>query len=208
MKQGYTHLVFLIDRSGSMKSKWSDTINGIYDFFQNQKKEPGELTCSLYTFNSSLVCELDFVNVQSIKELSVAFPEDKMTALYDSFCQVVDQVGLKLSNMNEFDRPEKILFVTLTDGEENQSRKFKLEDVRSRIATQRDVYSWNFTFLGVDFDAVSMAKDFGVNPDFCMNFDSQDTKISVHRLSAATSNYRNSQSRTLDSSYSQALHNQ
>lgn len=207
MKQGYTHLVLLVDRSGSMKPKWSDTINGIYDYFNNQKKEPGELTCSLYTFNSSLKCELDFANVQSIEKLNVSFPEDKMTALYDSFCQVVDQVGSKLSNMNESNRPEKILFVTLTDGEENQSREFKLQDVRFRIATQRDVYSWNFTFLGVDFDAVSMATNFGVNPAFCMNFDAQETKASVQRLSNATSAYRKSKHVSLDSSYSQALHN-
>ena len=52
MKKNYTHIVFVLDRSGSMLSAWADTIAQMENLFQEQKKVDGELTVSFYSFNN------------------------------------------------------------------------------------------------------------------------------------------------------------
>ena len=50
MKKGLTELVFILDRSGSMRGLEKDTIGGFNAMLEKQKKEDGEalvLLCSL-----------------------------------------------------------------------------------------------------------------------------------------------------------------
>jgi len=52
MKNNYTHLVFLRDRSGSMSIVKNDVIGGFNEFIAEQKKEPGELTVTSVQFDT------------------------------------------------------------------------------------------------------------------------------------------------------------
>lgn len=52
MKQDYTHITVILDRTGSMESIRDDTIGGFNVFLGRQKVEPGTATLTLVQFDS------------------------------------------------------------------------------------------------------------------------------------------------------------
>lgn len=206
MKNNYTHVHLLLDQSGSMSGRWNDTVGSLRSYIQDQAKNPGEMTLSLVLFNTNSRVICDLLNVQAFnqKDLTLPLPTGG-TALYDTLCREIDRLGSSLSSMSEENRPEKILFVVFTDGEERDSKIHGLEAVRQRIKTQTNEFSWNFSFLGCNFDAEGFASSVGINVRNCLNFAEDDLVESMSRFSAANTVYRSSNSRSLDQSYSDVL---
>src|ERR1019366_1119802 len=52
MKKNYTHIVLLLDRSGSMNSIKKDMDGGIKTFLSEQKKETGDCTITAAQFDT------------------------------------------------------------------------------------------------------------------------------------------------------------
>jgi len=52
MRQDYTHIAVILDRTGSMAVIRDDTIGGFNTFLQQQKAEPGSATLTLVQFDS------------------------------------------------------------------------------------------------------------------------------------------------------------
>ncbi len=52
MKQDYTHITVILDRSGSMESIRDDTTGGFNAFLEEQKAEPGQATLTLVQFDA------------------------------------------------------------------------------------------------------------------------------------------------------------
>lgn len=199
MKKGYTHIVFLLDKSGSMSSCWRNTIQQLNKLFGDQKEQPGELSVSFYTFNTSLDNHLNFVNVTDINTLPAPSSPGGGTSLYDAFCEVVDSTGANLRLMSENSRPEKVMFVLLTDGGENSSKTYNLTNCKNRLEEQRDRYSWSFLFIGADFNTEGLAVSFGLDPVFAPSYaKGKEVKTSA-MLCGLVSNYRTSNSRSLSS---------
>lgn len=108
-----------------------------------------------------------------------------MTALLDAVGQTIDEVGERLAQTPEQDRPEKVVFVILTDGQENSSVAFSYDDIRRRIQHQENKYNWEFVFLGVGLEGFSEAANIGVRSD--MSHHVADTPEGVNRGYANTS---------------------
>ena len=47
MKEDYTHITIILDRTGSMESIRDDTIGGFNAFLDEQKAQPGHATLTL-----------------------------------------------------------------------------------------------------------------------------------------------------------------
>jgi hypothetical protein len=73
---------------------------------------------------------------------------------------------MRLSNIKEEDRPSKVLFAILTDGEENSSHFYTKQKVKEMITHQQSKYSWGFIFLATNQDAFAEAVSIGI-PKFC-----------------------------------------
>ena len=52
MKNDYTHISIILDRTGSMQVIRDDTIGGFNTFLKDQKKQPGIATLTLVQFDS------------------------------------------------------------------------------------------------------------------------------------------------------------
>jgi len=52
MKQDYTHITVILDRTGSMESIRDDTIGGFNTFLTKQKAEPSVATLTLVQFDT------------------------------------------------------------------------------------------------------------------------------------------------------------
>jgi hypothetical protein len=86
-----------------------------------------------------------------------------MTALLDAVGRAVNETGERLAKMPEQDRPSLVIFVVMTDGEENSSKEFTKAQIKEMIEHQQNVYHWQFTFLGANQDAFAEAGGLGID---------------------------------------------
>jgi iron-sulfur cluster assembly accessory protein len=84
---------------------------------------------------------------------------------------LITDVGEALSALPEGQRPDKVIFLIMTDGMENRSQQWTWGAVKALITQQREVYNWEFIFLGADIDAVEVGARMGMDRGNAMTFD-------------------------------------
>ena len=193
MNQNLTEIVFLLDRSGSMSHLTDDTIGGYNSFIEKQKTEPGEAHLTTVLFDD----KYEFLHNGT--DLKTAEPLNRntyfargMTALYDALGKTINDVGRRLANTPEEDRPSKVIFVITTDGLENASQEFSQSAVKEMITHQAEKYSCEFFFLGANIDSAEVGKSIGVKADRSFNYMATDDGVNALycTMSAAVSDYR------------------
>ena len=195
MKKGLTELVFILDRSGSMRGLENDTIGGYNGFIEKQKSEDGDAILSTVLFDDKFEVIHDRVDIKSATSLT-----DKeyfvrgSTALLDAIGRSVDAIGRRLEATTESDRPAKVLFVITTDGMENASREYSAKRIKEMIQHQTDKYGWEFLFLGANIDAVGVAQDIGIRAERAVRYNNDSIGVNMNYcvMSEAVSSYRRS----------------
>lgn len=203
MKQDYCHISVILDESGSMNSILNDTIGGFNAFLKTQKDTPGEATFSLTTFNTASHIAYSFKDIQDVEELTkVTYRPGGMTALYDAIGQTISGCGQKLAMIDSDQRPEKVIIVILTDGEENSSREFSFTKIQEMTKEQSDKYNWEFVFLGANLDAEAVGSSLGIKAGNSMTFAANSVGVGATFTSMGTnlSSYRSSSADTVLSS--------
>ena len=108
MKDKLIHVAFIIDSSGSMSGSEADVIGGFKKTIDEQKKvKDGECIVSLYEFASDVKQVYLGKTLDEVKDLD--YTVGGMTRLYDGIGTAVDDIGKWLSDMDESERPSKIL---------------------------------------------------------------------------------------------------
>ena len=87
------------------------------------------------------------------------------TALLDAVGRAINETGRRLNDMDEADRPGLVVFVIVTDGQENSSCEFSLAKIREMIEHQQSVYKWQFSFLAANQDAFAEGAAMGIAHD-------------------------------------------
>lgn len=174
-KSNYTHIAFVLDRSGSMSSVRTDTIGGFNKFLEDQKAVEGECTFSLCQFDHEYESLYDFSQIGKVSKLTdETFVPRGWTALYDAIARQIIETGKSLKAMTEDKRPEKVIFVILTDGEENKSIEYAGEKgrlaIQDMIKHQTEKYSWEFLFLGANINAELVGGSLGIKLGNSMTF--------------------------------------
>ena len=204
MKKGYTDISIVLDRSGSMDSVKSDTIGGFNSFLKAQKEVPGEATITLVQFDDIYEVVYEGIRLQDAPLLNdQTFVPRGTTALLDAIGRTINATGKRLAAIPETERPEKVIFVILTDGYENASREFKVEQINDMIRHQRDVYAWEIVFIGANQDAITSASQMGIQAANALTY-AANTVGTQQAFSSLTQNiaaYRTNQK--LDMSFSQ-----
>ena len=187
MKKNLTELVFILDRSGSMDNLVSDTIGGFNSMIESQKKEPGEAYVTTVLFDDHYELLHDHINLKEIQPITdKEYYTRGCTALLDAVGKTINSIGARLNNTPEKERPDKVIFVIMTDGYENASNEFTKTQVKEMIEHQQSKYSWTFMFLGADIDAVGEAQSLGINPDFARSH--SHTSLGAQSVYSAVSN--------------------
>ncbi len=68
----------------------------------------------------------------------------------------------QISKISKELKPEKVLMVIITDGQENASREYSLEKVKKLISSHEKKQHWDFVFLGSGLDNFSDADMLGI----------------------------------------------
>ena len=152
-----THITLVVDRSGSMWSIVDDANGSIQSFLQEQKELPEDgSTIAIYQFNASFQEAVPPVSLS--ENINYTIDPSGGTALLDA-------VGKAMALTVEFvekEQPEKVIFVIVTDGEENSSSEYKLADIRKAITTQIEK-GWEVMYLSSDINAFKDAAKLGVD---------------------------------------------
>lgn len=155
-----TELIFLVDRSGSMHSIARDMEGGLSSLLSEQNSLPGECLVSLYTFDDKFETEYEAKPAGDAPVFSL-IPRGT-TALLDSMCRAITLTGERLARLPEHDRPSKLVFVTITDGQENASKEATQAQLSKMIKTQTDAYGWQFVYLAADASGFEQGSSYGV----------------------------------------------
>ena len=163
MRTDLTDITMVIDRSGSMQSIQSDAEGGINSFFEQQKQEPGEANVTLVQFDTDYEFVHSGVPIRKVPAFKLV-PRGA-TALLDAVGRAVNETGARLAAMDESQRPGLVVFVIVTDGEENSSREFTRDQIRKMVEHQQSAYKWQFTFLAANQDAFAAGGSIGIAQD-------------------------------------------
>ncbi len=192
MKKGLTEMVFILDRSGSMADMVSDTIGGFNSMIDKQKGEKGEALVSTVLFNDRSSVLYDRVPLEKVTKMEARdYTASGCTALIDAIGDAVHHITTVHKYIREEDVPENTVFVIMTDGYENASRRYSSTEVK-RMIEQKKEGGWEFLFLGANIDAVETAAQFGISHDRAANFHNDTVGMAANfaDLSEAVSDVR------------------
>lgn len=186
----HTLIALVLDESGSMACRWKETIDSVNKFMDEQKASPGRLEMVLTKFSSTFnmmgpKAAADFPSLNSAN-----YCPSGSTALLEALGQTIDRVGEILANRGAAIRPELVIVVVMTDGEENaSSAQWTAQRVSQMIAHQEQNYAWQFVFLGVGGKAFLQHAGLGIDVGTSMAL-GQDPIAVASAFASTSSNLR------------------
>lgn len=180
MKKGLTELVFVLDRSCSMEGLENNTIGGFNEMLMKQRREEGEANVTTVLFDDQIEIihdrfPIDIVEPLTEKEYYVR----GCTALLDAVGFTVKKLENIQYRLPERMRAEKIIFVIITDGEENASHAYSYKMVK-RMIEENQEKGWQFLFLGANIDAVNEAKNLGIRSSHAASYKNDSRGVELN----------------------------
>lgn len=148
----------ILDKSGSMANKLKDVIEGFNAYLDGLAKEDKvDYLFSLTLFDTQVAYRHVAVPLAGVQKLN------EKTYLPGGNTALNDAIGITVRKV-EADRPQvdKVITVIMTDGEENSSREWAHDAVRSLITQKESEGTWTFVFLGASLDAWEQGRRYGV----------------------------------------------
>lgn len=186
----YTHIAIVVDRSGSMHGIHTDMDGAIKELLATQAKEPGYVLVDVVTFDTTV--EFPYTDARPDDVKGQLIVPRGMTALNDAVGKTIVSLGEKLAAKPEDERPAHVIIVVVTDGAENASQEYTLEQVRALVQEQTDRWGWNFMYLAANVDAFGTGAGYGFSKAQTMNYaaTAKGTKSGIATASASISRTR------------------
>lgn len=160
----YTHMVFILDASGSMSHRARSTRDGFNQMIADQKKIPGQIaTVTTVTFSNTatrLHGEMDIHEVPMLDHYN--YVPNGGTALLDTIAETLREENQLIHRMEPHEQPGLVIVTIITDGQENGSKQFSRQQVKDMIEWHQDRKGWKFVFLGANQDAFAEARNLGI----------------------------------------------
>ena len=182
MKYETSELVFILDRSGSMSGLEKDTIGGFNSLIQKQRKEKGKCYVSCVLFDDVQEVIYDRVPLNEVKKMTQKqYYARGCTALLDAMGGAIHHIG----NVHKYSKEEigKTLFIIITDGLENSSKRYTYVTIKQMVERQKEKYGWEFIFIGANMDVIQEANKFGIDQAVHYACDEEGTALNYSVLS-------------------------
>ena len=172
MNNDVTELVLILDRSGSMSSCARSTVDCFNDFIEKQKQEnSGAVYVSVVLFNQGREVLYNRVGLYEVRPLTVGeFRASGGTALYHALGCGIHHIGKAYKYARPDEAPGKTIFVVITDGAENSSRLYTLEETRKMVEREIREYGWEFLFFGANLRAKEVAQALGFKEENAVDY--------------------------------------
>lgn len=173
-----TYVALIVDESGSMTSIYTAALTNFNEQLQVLKEESNspeavakklliegeeydgvETHVSVVKFNQDVNVIVDLEEVSNVEEITQQdYQPSGTTALYDAIGETIE----RFQNIDDLDDPgTSVLFVIITDGMENASKRFGQKKIKSLVDELQATDKWTFTFMGTE-DALEQAYDIGL----------------------------------------------
>ena len=185
-KKPVLNVSFLLDMTGSMGSVKDATISGFNEYIGSLKARGDDIRFTLTLFNSNAIKTLyKGATLSGVKPLDAkTYKPDNTTPLYDAVVQTVSATQKSLSGAEQ-----DVLFVVMTDGEENASTQYNRQKVFDLIK-KKEAEGWTFAFLGANQEPWQVGASIGVAmADSAMNYDPAQPAMAFRALDMATADY-------------------
>lgn len=180
-------IAVLLDETGSMERTKLQTIEAFNKYVRDTKKDKTAKGArfTLVTFNSLKRVTLhDSVSLSDVKELTTEmYAPIGSTPLYDSM--------FEMSELVEKSGAKKVLFVVITDGEENSSSKHTREET-FRLIESKQKEGWTFIYLGADVDLWRIDRPMAYLIGNVGSYGANDPLAGFKELRGATQTYTSS----------------
>lgn len=194
IKSGSTDIICILDRSTSIRTSGliGKTIEGFNAFLADQKKESGNAKLTLCLFDGdptgsgaygsvpgkSYEIVHERLNLEDVPDLNEnTFVPRGMTAMYDAIGSTIDRVynGWK----NDENRSEKVIFLIMTDGQENASKEYNKSSVAKLIEQRKKEDNWVFLFIGANIDTMEVGGGLGVSRGNSLSYSNTDRGVTT-----------------------------
>jgi uncharacterized protein YegL len=185
-------LVFIVDRSGSMSRIASDMEGAIKSVLSDQQKDfKGDINVTFVRFDTEYEEVFTGRPIKKVAQKDLSIDPRGGTALLDAMGRTLNTFERKFSETNEKDKPDKVLFLIITDGEENSSHEYSRERVMGMIKTLERDHKWGFTYIGADQDAIQEGCSLGIARGSSLNYEATSKGVAgmTRSLSAYTASY-------------------
>lgn len=172
MKKDYTHIVFILDASGSMGEMIEPLRLQLNDFLAGFRHSSGQTVVDIYQYSDvveHLIHSADLSEYQG--DFLQAYNCSGHTALYDAVCLAIDTLGEQFTRMAEEDRPDRVFVVIIGDGIDNVSKRYTCQHLRDRVLHQTFIYNWQFLLATTKLDANLIGGPLGIPGENQMVFE-------------------------------------
>ena len=193
MENAFVELVFILDRSGSMRGLEADTVGGFNSMIEKQRQLEGNVLVSTVLFNQRSVVLHDRVDIEEINEIKVGdYEASGTTALLDAVGRSIRHIRRIYADTLREKRPEKVIFMITTDGMENSSSEFSYGRLKRSIDRASEEYGWEFLFMGANIDSFTEASRMGIKQERTAHYraDSSGTRTNFEAMNRATNDLR------------------
>lgn len=187
-----TELVLILDRSGSMSGLEADTIGGCNALIGKQKQEPGDALVTTVLFDDRYELLHDMISLKLVEPLTnEQYYVRGTTALNDAIGKTIAKISEAHAHAPEAARPQKTLVAIITDGKENASNEYGGQQVKQLIEARKKA-GWEFLFIGANIDAVTVAREVGIQAERAVQYhaDAEGIVASYEAINAAVSQVR------------------
>lgn len=149
------YIAIILDSSSSMNSIRQQALTHVNEQINEIQKQTGEMETrvTFVTFSGTVEFKLFNISANEIEEITNYTPSGN-TALYDAIGLTIDKFEKEISDIDK--KESSVLFIIVTDGEENASHIKTRQQVRERIE-ELQKENWTFTFLGANVDVLKEA---------------------------------------------------
>jgi len=169
MNKDLSDITIVLDSSSSMSCVQGVTESSLREFIHDQQHGPGKALLTLIEFSNVPTIMYNALPIDDLPEYE--YCPSGMTALFDAIAVGIVRTGERLKAMDEADRPGVVIFVIITDGEENCSRTYSnYKEIHDMIVHQTDKYNWKFMFLGANQDAIASGARLGISANNAITF--------------------------------------
>lgn len=187
-----TEIIEIQDKSGSMGALRAAVIAAYNAFLTEQRAVPGAARVTCVQFNGEVKRLYEAVPLSEVPAMTEAdYIPMGSTALLDAIGTTLEEQGKRIAAEGW---AELVIVHISTDGEENVSCKFSLEQVKEMIAHAQDKAGWVFLFQAANQDAFAAGGKYGISAATTSSFTAsaagmQDsyaaTSMSVTRMRTA-----------------------
>ena len=170
-----TDITIILDRSGSMDSIKSATIEGYNKFLQTHKFEGTNVRISLIQFDNEY--ELVYQEKQIKKKYFLnhnSFIPRGMTALFDAIGKTIMGIDERINRKKEI---PQVIVAIITDGYENDSKIYCQNEIKRLVKQRISEHNWSFVYLGANQDAIFEGKRLGISSNHSFNFKASNSGI-------------------------------